>query len=253
MPRSNTIRWQRNDTKKLSNAVRRYNSLIARAAKRNPGIAEYLPQPVKTNLLRDEILSRNDFNRVINRLNRANLRNLENTVSYPNGLTISQYQKREIDIQRRFINRQKAKRAKEVGAIVSPEKGTLGTLAEENLRPRNVNLSTIPPEKFNDWFEKFTREETNYGISQIQAQYKENLIKSFDTVFGVDSSEANTLRRLIQLLPPEALTQAMHDNAFLRIRYVYSKEDHEIIFDTFFTEAMQYFQKYITPEGEFIG
>lgn len=252
MPTRSAIRWRRDDIKKLSNAVRRYNSLIARAANKNPGISEYLPQPVKTDILRDDILSRNDFNRVINRLNRSNLQNLQETVSYQNGLSITLYQKREIDIQKRIINQRRAHRAKELGQIVSPEKGTLGTLAEQNLRPRNPNLTTIPPERFASWFQKFVGEETDLRLSLIQKQYKENLLKSFDTVFGKDSMEADTLRRLVMNLSPEALTKAMHDNAFIYIRYIYSEEDKKEIFDTFYSEAIQYFQQFFTDEGYLI-
>lgn len=67
MPNLKAMKWRKEDEKKLSKAVRKFNASITNLSKKNPEIAESGLYPEKLNIkaLRSNILSRADYNRTI--------------------------------------------------------------------------------------------------------------------------------------------------------------------------------------------
>lgn len=114
MSRRSNIRWKSSDEKELSRVVKNYNAKINRLLKKDPELQEFLPRRVSKKELKEMIVTRQDLKRELNSLKRFSRRGSEEIIENDVGLKLTKYQKREIDIQVRTINRLKSKRREEL-------------------------------------------------------------------------------------------------------------------------------------------
>lgn len=72
MPNLKAMKWRKEDEKKLSKAVRKFNASITNISKKNPEIAEagLYPEKLSVKALRSNILTRSDYNRTLSSIER---------------------------------------------------------------------------------------------------------------------------------------------------------------------------------------
>ena len=93
------IRWKRGDYIKLGQAVAAFNKEIDKNLNKVKGLI--LPEKIEYSELRDMIQTRKGLNEYINALKKIKLPGSFEPVKIENGLTITQYQKRELDLGRK--------------------------------------------------------------------------------------------------------------------------------------------------------
>ncbi len=230
MPGKPQIKWRKIDQERLSRRVAVANRQLALAAKKNPNLKEYLPPKFSIPEITERILTRQDFNREIARLNRVNQKSLTPRITSA-GVKTTDYQLRELQIAKSTINRKRSQQRKQSGASVYT--GTLGELQDLELSPRQINLNTIPKSKWNEFVNQIEYQASDQYSNEKVVQYKQNMIKAIDTQFEYYPDMKNELFNMVENISAETLYKARFNNPFLSFNYIYSYEELEMIFENF--------------------
>lgn len=237
MPGNPHIKWRKIDQERLSRRVAVANRQLTAAAKKKPNLKEYLPPKFSIPEIKERILTRQDFNREIARLNRVNQKSLSPRITSA-GVKTTDYELRELQIAKSTINRRRSQQRKNSGA--STYTGTLGELQDLELAPRQINLNTIPKSKWNEFVNQIEYQATDQYSNEKIVQYKQNMIKAIDTQFEYYPDMKNELITMVENINAETLYKARFNNPFLSFSYIYSYEELEMIFDNFSANLKNY-------------
>lgn len=226
MPRQYNIKWRNKDKTRLSNTVRQFNAKITRTLKKNPELAPYLPERLTVQGLRDKIQTRQDFNREIKSARRFLKPGAETPVTSATGIRTTRWEKREIGIKVGVINRRRNRELKKMNPTT--EKGTMGTIRENNLRPKKYNIDKI---KASDW-DMFVYGVEKQIMSGYTAQknelYKQNFIKAVKTAFG---SKGTEIVEMAQSIPADILVELYYNDPVLQVEFIYNPLEMQIKID----------------------
>lgn len=209
------IRWRDSDTQDLKKAVRNFNAKIRRLEKKNPDNAQYLPDKIKYNEMKNLIKTRQDLNREINALKRFSKRGAEQIVTLPDtdyNIKATKWQKTELNRRAGVINRKREKRLADLestqlkrgGKELGYTQGQLGMGEAEKvgLKPFNPTtpkmtqsgfkkkwLSALKESQSQYWTEKDMQLKDRY-IDSLSRYYNTNDITDvIETIRGMDFNE----------------------------------------------------------------
>lgn len=226
MPRQYNIKWRNKDKTRLSNTVRQFNAKITRTLKKNPELAPYLPERLTVQGLRDKIQTRQDFNREIKSARRFLKPGAETPVTSATGIRTTRWEKREIGIKVGVINQRRNRELKKMNPTT--EKGTMGTIRENNLRPKKYDIDKI---KASDW-DMFVYGVEKQIMSGYTAQknelYKQNFIKAVKTAFG---SKGTEIVEMAQSIPADILVELYYNDPVLQVEFIYNPLEMQIKID----------------------
>lgn len=226
MPRQYNIKWRNKDKTRLSNTVRQFNAKITRTLKKNPELAPYLPERLTVQGLRDKIQTRQDFNREIKSARRFLKPGAETPVTSATGIRTIRWEKREIGIKVGVINRRRNRELKKMNPTT--EKGTMGTIRENNLRPKKYDIDKI---KASDW-DMFVYGVEKQIMSGYTAQknelYKQNFIKAVKTAFG---SKGTEIVEMAQSIQADILVELYYNDPVLQVEFIYNPLEMQIKID----------------------
>lgn len=226
MPRQYNIKWRNKDKTRLSNTVRQFNAKITRMLKKNPELAPYLPERLTVQGLRDKIQTRQDFNREIKSARRFLKPGAETPVTSATGIRTTRWEKREIGIKVGVINLRRNRELKKMNPTT--EKGTMGTIRENNLRPKKYDIDKI---KASDW-DMFVYGVEKQIMSGYTAQknelYKQNFIKAVKTAFG---SKGTEIVEMAQSIPTDILVELYYNDPVLQVEFIYNPLEMQIKID----------------------
>ena len=137
------IRWRESDSAELQRIINNFNRKIYRVRKNHPEIADIQPQTVNMTSIKEQIVTRADFNRIANSLERYTRRGAEQKAPSTRGRKATVGKDKEYSIKRRVYNRQKAKGLKELEEkeVTSRGKPTGKTRAEMG----SVRVNALKP------------------------------------------------------------------------------------------------------------
>lgn len=226
MPRQYNIKWRNKDKTRLSNTVRQFNAKITRTLKKNPELAPYLPERLTVQGLRDKIKTRQDFNREVNSARRFLKPGAETPVTSATGIRTTKWEKWEVGIKVGVINQRRNRELKEMNPTT--EKGTMGTIRENNLRPKKYDIDKI---KASDW-DMFVYGVEKQIMSGYTAQknelYKQNFIKAVKTAFG---SKGTEIVEMAQSIPADILVELYYNDPVLQVEFIYNPLEMQIKID----------------------
>lgn len=182
MQKRYNIKWRESDEKELAKAVRKFNAKRTRLLKQVPELEEFLPAKISTKEIRERVKTRRDFKNELNSIERFMRKGAEKPIVTKEGIKTTAYEKKEIEFKVRAINARRAAERKR--ANVSTEKGTMGTIRENNLKPKQVDINKVKKsdwEKFKESVEKQARD--SYFQDKYE-RYKENFMKGLENAFG---------------------------------------------------------------------
>lgn len=226
MQKRYNIKWRESDEKELAKAVRKFNAKRTRLLKQIPDLEEFLPAKISTKEIREQIKTRRDLKNELNSIERFMRKGAEKPVVTKEGIKTTTYEKKEIEIKVRAINARRTAERKR--ANVSTEKGTMGTIRENNLRPKQVDINKIKKsdwEKFKESVEKQARDSYFQGKYE---RYKENFMKGLENAFGEKGAE---LIEIAKQIDSETLTQMYYDDPILQIDFIYDPLEMQVKID----------------------
>lgn len=135
MPKYHKIRWSENDKKELSRLIKNYNAKIDYHAKKN-GSKEGLPQKLKVREVKANIVSRNDFNRTLDKITLFLKKGGEQLLENKNGVKIT---KAEYQYTMKNINEVNEKNEKERNKMLNNPVYVNGELLMTARRMSTIN------------------------------------------------------------------------------------------------------------------
>lgn len=216
MSKGNSIKWRKQDTKKIANLVRTFNAKITRTLKAHPEWAEYLPERLTTSDLKNRIETRQDFNRELKSYQRFMKKGAETPLMSQTGIKTTQWEKKEVGYKIAQINRLRTLERKK--ADVSTYKGTMGTIKNNNLLPKTFNFNKIKPKEWEKYMQTVNNQIRSTYHNEKMEKYKSNYLKAIDNIFG---SSAGEIIDIVSEIPAEKLMRMYYDDPVLQIDFVY--------------------------------
>lgn len=222
MPRTSVIRWRDKDIINLRKTVSKFNAKLTRLTKAHPEFADFLPERLSVQQARENIHTRNDFNRFISSHERFMKKGAERPIVSESGAKTTEWQLNEVKRNIATINRRRAAELKI--AAPSPYKGNMGSVEDNNLRPKKLRFDELPQSAWDKFVKQIERESSrDYKQTQLNI-YKENYIKAAYNMLG---NEAEELVDKIKNIPPDIFYRIILENYdILSIGFLY--DDFEI-------------------------
>lgn len=221
MSKYHSIRWTEQDTKEINRVVKNFNAKVSRLAKKNPKLANILPEKVTTKQLKILINTRQDLNRELNALKRFSKKGAEKIVDVPNTeyeLKITKWQMTEMNRRVGIINRRRKSRLEELGSIEMKYAGKelgytrgqlgMGKAEEVSLSPMNAFYRTMGYTDLKmKWKSILTQSQSDYltlrdymvrdnYIKGLLENYNENDIS--DVVKSIREMDINDFLKIFQ-------------------------------------------------------
>lgn len=226
MPQRYNIKWRDSDRKALANAARKFNAKRTRLLKQVPELEDFLPAKVNVQDMKESIKTRRDLNNLLKSLDRFLVKGAEKPIVTKEGVKTTQYQKRELQIKVNAINaRRKAELKK---AAPSTEKGTMGTIRENNLLPKNADINKVKKSDWAKYVESVEKQSKDSYSDDRMIRYKENYLKSFDTVYG---EQGKKVRVRIEKLSPETFMDMYYADPVLQLDFNYDPLEAQVKLD----------------------
>lgn len=226
MQKRYNIKWRDTDKKELAKAVRKFNAKRTRLLKQVPELEEFLPPKASTKDIRKSVQTRRDLKNELNSLERFMRKGAEKPIVTKEGIKTTAYEKKEIAIKVRAINQRRAAELKK--AAPSTEKGTMGTIRENNLKPKKYDIDKIKKSDWKKFVESVEKQSKDSYASDRYDRYKENFIKGLENAFGEKGSE---LIEIAKQINAETLTQMYYDDPILQIDFIYDPLEMQVKID----------------------
>lgn len=145
------IRWRDSDTAELQRVINNFNAKLYRIQKKNPELADYLPNRVKKSDVIKSIETRADFNRIINSYKRFSKRGAESPVRSSRGAKATQWEVDEFKKKQRIENARRTRERKKLneqdvkiaGKSTGIKRAEMGSIAENALKPSRKNFDNL--------------------------------------------------------------------------------------------------------------
>lgn len=162
MSKSSKIRWRERDTEQLARKVKNFNAKLTRLTKKNPALADVLPERVSTKALKQDITNRQEYNRVIKALSAFTEKGAEEVVTGKQGVTTTKWQLQQVKKAVAIENRRRKKEAERLksapvmigGKLYTNVRRMAGMQAMQPLQIRLDTRSQTSWENFSRYMEK---------------------------------------------------------------------------------------------------
>lgn len=226
MSKISNIRWSKKDRQNVSKTVSKFNAKITRTIKKHPELADYMPDRLSSKELQATIKTRKDLNRMMKSFNRFMKKGAELPVMSKEGAKTTAWEKRETAIKVATINRKRTFERKK--ADVSTFKGTMGTIEQNNLRPKKMKFEKLTSKEWDLFTKQVEKESMARYREEMNEKYKENYIQSILNVYGSENEGANAFIEKLKNVDAETLIQAFYDDPVLQIDFIYDPLDADM-------------------------
>lgn len=174
------IRWKRGDYIRLGRAISNFNKTINEIEVDEKDV---LPEVRNYKELKNSIKSRKELNRVINALNRANIKNLTSTRQYASGEEVTQWEYNEINkAMKRAMRNLESERA---GILAGRESIGMGEERLSEIKAIEKSIDSLET-RTGSRFEKikqriFSLGRSDYNLKKAET-FRENFYTSLEAV-----------------------------------------------------------------------
>ena len=224
----NKIRWRDNDDKELRRVVNNFNRKIRRLQKKGVN-ADILPSTINYKNIKNNITTRNDFNKTIRKYSAFTKRNAEKLITNEEGFTRTSWEIREVAIAIRNIN---IRRAKELNKVKNYDVTSRGVKQGYNreylpnerldeLSPKSNRTNKIKNKAEWDKFVETVEKQMfdNYSNDKKEL-YKANYLKALKKEF-VGIPNLNEYIKLLEKVSPDVYMKAYYSDQEGEIRFIY--------------------------------
>lgn len=214
MAKNPKIRWRQKDKDKLAELMEQVTNKVEEAGLEQGNYPTATKRGIKT---------RAQYNETIKRLEDFLKPGAEDVIKV-GGKNVSKWKIADLQSKVDKINKERAKKLKEVKP--STERGTMGLIKEEALKPKKfINLSTATTtswEKFVAAVEKQADKNYYAGIQQIKYN---NFMRAVVTQYGDRGLE---LQEMIKQFTPDELERMYYRDNVLSAGFVYEIADNDL-------------------------
>lgn len=216
MSKPSKIRWSQKDRKTVSRTVQQFNAKITRTLNKNPEWFDYMPDRLSVSEVTAEIKTRSDFNLLINRYKRFLRKGAEKPIMNELGTKTTEWQRKEAMYAVRRDNNRKKREAEQ--ADISPAKGTMGTIEQNNLKPKKFNFNKIAPRDWKRYINAVEERIRGSYTYDRAVEYKQNFLQTIVRNLA-NADKFEEYYRLINSLDPEFMYNSYYDDPVLQIQF----------------------------------
>lgn len=234
MSRKPPIKWRESDAEKLAKEVERFNAKIYRARHAHPETADILPATIKKAdkiKMVEELKAkpRSEFKKEINSLDRFTRRGSEKVVESRTGNKVTRWEKNEVALKVRQINRERTIERKKVEAMdattrgekIGLKRGEMGSERLSELQPKKFDFNKIKGGKEWERFKASVEKQASPTARDTRKDlFKENYLKALDSVYG---DYASDVRAIIEALPANVVVDTYYREQEASIDFHYDK------------------------------
>lgn len=189
---------------------------------------DILPEKIKLRDIKKNILTRKDLQFELSRLRAFSKRSALDIVDVKGGARVTKWEYQQAKRMLRRINNRKAKARKE--ADVSTEKGTMGSIARNNLNDKQF-LGNKGQQSWSNFYDSLLKQYADAFWLASDENYKKNYLKALKEVLGASNSPYyNKIKKIVEGLSASQLVQAQYDIPLLVINFIYP-DSNEIELD----------------------
>lgn len=232
------IRWRENDVNELKRIIKNYNQKLRRLRKKGVD-ADILPPSVTYNEIKDNIATRNDLNKTINKYKRFSKRGAEKVITNSSGLSKTSWEFKETALSIRNINIRRSKERKRVEDLQVKSRGkkqgyTREYLPNERLdelsNKTNRSDKISSNEEWNKFVESVEKQMTDKYSMEKKEMYKENYIKALKREMGGIPNLDKYIKELKKVSPDEFM-KAYYEEQEGAIDFIYDPIELQNHFD----------------------
>lgn len=221
------IKWRNSDIARLKQAVNEYNKNVKAVEKLTNGATEILvPQHETLTKTTKRILSRDDYNRELKRLQTLNPKKVK-FVETESGVILTDYQLKNAKKDIARINRAEQKKKETVGKLPYTVGGqSTGTTVSEQIADKHKDMNPVltgkiekikTPKELSKALQNWqSRAGDSYGARQIR-QLRENYLRALKTSGRINSAAGRKIRDLIKNISDEGLRNGIYTEALTDI------------------------------------
>ena len=197
MSKQNNIRWRKSDYSRISHTVRKFNKKVLKLQVTHPDLAEHIPDMIDYKSIKQDIKTRADLNRILNKYNRFLREGAEEIVTSKRGAKNTKWLVKEREIYERVDNMRKAKRRKQLeereitqgGKKTGIKRAEMGSIKENEVKQSKKKYENMSQSDFIENFrlleskmrsgyndEKKKNMKENYILGLIREGYSDELI-----------------------------------------------------------------------------
>lgn len=221
------IKWRKQDLKKLSQYVGKFNAKITRELRKNPEAWEYYPAKISVKEIKAQIETREDYNRFIKSIDRAFKPGGFTPVENKEGTKTTKWMLNEINISNRFINRERQKIREK--ANPSYYTGTMGSVEANALKPRKFNFDKMNENSFNKYVESTRHQARSQYWNERIMKYKEDYLANIKKHFNMEDKKVKQLYELVKNIPADIMFFNYYADAELQINFFSDPIEAELL------------------------
>ena len=221
------IKWRKQDLKKLSQYVGKFNAKITRELRKNPEAWEYYPPRFNVSQLRTQIQTREDFNRFIKSVDRAFKPGAFTPVETKKGKKTTKWALKEIYLANRYINRKR----QEIRDKVNPSyyTGTMGSVEANALKPRKFDPDKMGENSFNKYVESTRHQARSQYWNERITKYKEDYLANIKKHFNMEDKKVKELYDLVNEIPADIMFFNYYADAELQVNFFSDPIEAELL------------------------
>lgn len=224
MYKSSGIRWTNKQKAELTRQVKRFNAKIEREAKKNANLTPFLPQKLSVKELKATIKSVQDLKLISARVDRAFKPKALEPIITKQGVMTTAFQIKELELGVKRINKARQKELEK--ADPSTYKGTMGSVKDNNLKPKKFEPDKITKHDWEKFVESVEKQSRASYTAEKKKAYKENYLKAILDNLGEAGYE---LYNYIKKIGYETLYDAYYDDPVLQINFIYDPQQSAFI------------------------
>ena len=203
MSREYNIRWRESDTRELQRVIKNFNAKLYRIQKKDPTAEAYLPPKLSYTKVKNEIVSRKDYNNLIKSLQRFSQKGAEMPITSKRGATATKWDVQEFNIKQRVENIRRKNELKRIqekeitsrGKPTGVKRAEMGTIKEVELKPSRKRFDNLSQREWAKAKESIDRNLNDFKNTQQMQKMKDNYIKGL-TEAGFSENLISTVEKI---------------------------------------------------------
>lgn len=229
------MKWRKSDEIELKRLIKNFNNKLRRVKNKHPENYKIYPKNYRFSDLKDNIITRQDFNRIISELKLFSERGKEDIITNSHKVKAMIWELEVENMRVKLINKERARELKKINKInitIGGKKIETAsiTITKRELSPKKFNFDRMYSRNEFEMFKKTTEKQvtSNYWFN-IQNKYVDNYIKALVNVFS--PSQAAELIKVINQIPLEYMIELYHREMLGNIDYIYEPQEQGIKFE----------------------
>lgn len=245
MPSTNPFNFTKNRNRKLTYAVKRFNAKLTRLIKKNPELEKFYPERQYVSKIKPRILTVEDFNYELRRLNNFLKKGQEEIIVNKVGTPSTRWEIHETRIGANRVNKRNAElelKDKATGIVKTD-------IERANFNPIKFDFENKSPTAWKKFVASVEKQASGAYRASLVTNYKEDYLSNLEEHLS-SAMIYDKLVELIKSIPEDVLYGAFYVDPALNIRFISDPLEVDLIAETIYNKWIWYLNKINENNGK---